>query len=39
MLGPAAVGLTTLGIAQPVPAADEPRLFLLQLGRARANPL
>jgi hypothetical protein len=38
-LGPAEVGLTTLGIAERYPAADEQRLFALLLQRAEANHL
>jgi hypothetical protein len=35
--GKAEVGLTTLGIGQPFPAADEQRLFTLLAGRASFN--
>jgi hypothetical protein len=35
--GPAEVGLTTLGIGQPFPAAAEQRLFALLAGRASFN--
>jgi hypothetical protein len=35
--GPAEIGLTTLGVGQPFPAADEQRLWTLLAGRASFN--